>query len=134
MSALSAIESPALGGSDATGEVSAAATSTDIRSRMPRLVVVTPTGRAPSRPYSPTTGSFTWKLTWEGMQTTMRNYSDVTPPWLQSHPLTTERIASLIVAATDLVVAWTCLVDAPLSSVGRGREPFSPIVAAINAI
>ena len=48
MSALSAIESPALGGSAATDEVSAGATSTDIRSRMPRLVVVTPTGRAPS--------------------------------------------------------------------------------------
>src|ERR1700739_4811000 len=46
MSALSAIESPALGVSDATGEVSAAATSTDTRSRMPRLAVVTPTGRA----------------------------------------------------------------------------------------
>jgi LysM domain len=48
MSILSAIDSPALGGSDATGEVSAGATGTDIRRRMPRLVVVTPTGRAPS--------------------------------------------------------------------------------------
>jgi hypothetical protein len=48
MSALSAIESPALGGSAATDEVSAGATSTDIRSRRPRLVVVTPTRRAPS--------------------------------------------------------------------------------------
>jgi len=48
MSALSAIESPALGGSAATDEVIAGATSTDIRSRMPRLVVVTPTGRTPS--------------------------------------------------------------------------------------
>jgi len=38
MSALSAIEAPALGGSDAID-----AASTDIRGRMPRLVVVTPT-------------------------------------------------------------------------------------------
>jgi LysM domain len=38
MSALSAIEAPALGGSDAIN-----AASTDIRGRMPRLVVVTPT-------------------------------------------------------------------------------------------
>lgn len=29
------------------------------------------------------------------MQTTMRNYSDFTPPWLQSHPLTSERIADI---------------------------------------
>jgi hypothetical protein len=48
MSALSAIELPALGGSGASDEVSAGATSTDIRSRAPRLVVVTPAGRAPS--------------------------------------------------------------------------------------
>jgi len=43
MSALSAIEAPALGGSDATDAV-----STDIRGRTPRLVVVTPAGRAPA--------------------------------------------------------------------------------------
>jgi hypothetical protein len=44
MSALSAIEAPDLGGSDATD-----AASTDIRGRMPRLVVVTPpAGRVPA--------------------------------------------------------------------------------------
>ena len=44
MSALTAIEAPALGGSDATD-----AARTDIRGRTPRLVVVTPTaGRAPA--------------------------------------------------------------------------------------
>ncbi|WP_295999754.1 M48 family metalloprotease [Rugamonas sp.] len=29
------------------------------------------------------------------LQTSMRNYSDFTPAWLQSHPLTTERIADI---------------------------------------
>jgi Tfp pilus assembly protein FimV len=43
MSTLSAIRAPALGGSEATD-----AASTDIRGRTPRLVVVTPAGRAPA--------------------------------------------------------------------------------------
>jgi len=48
MSALSTIESPALGGSHATDEVGTGVTSTDFRSQMPRLVVVTPAGPGPS--------------------------------------------------------------------------------------
>ena len=49
MSVLSAIQAPALGGSDATD-----AASTGIRGGTPRLVVVTPTGRAPAgRPARP---------------------------------------------------------------------------------
>jgi len=82
MGVLSAVESPARGGSNPAGAASTDAASTDVRSKMPRLVVVTPSGRAPSGYPERTAGAGKPRSCSRapGIRTTTASGPGITPP------------------------------------------------------